>query len=290
MRRAVIDIGTNTVKLLVAEVRQGQVVPMVAKDCTTRLGEGVDDSKRLLPSAMARTVRAIQDFLAEAKGMGATDCVAVATSAARDAANRDEFLAQVRQVCGLEMELISGDREAELIFLGVSSDPEWSGARILVADVGGGSAEFIQGAGGKMEIFRSLPLGALRLTEKFGKGRFAELCEYLTRTLRDALAGYDASGCRMIATGGTMVTLARVEGGAVDHATISRAKLQVLVRRLEAMPLAKRKKVPGLPPERADIIVAGGAVLLTAMEVLKASELTVSVRNLRYGALVSDTK
>ena len=288
MRRAVIDIGTNTVKLLVADISERHVVPIIEKDRTTRLGEGVDHGKRLLPAAMARTVRAIQDFLAEAKALGATDCVAVATSAARDAANRDEFLSQVRHECGLEVQLISGDREAELIFRGVSSDPEWSGARILVVDVGGGSAEFIQGAGGKMELFRSLPLGALRLTEKFREGPFAELCEYLRVTLREALAGYDASGCRMIATGGTMVTLARVECGAADHATISREKVQALVRRLEAMPLAKRKTVPGLPPERADIIVAGGAVLLTAMELLEASELTVSVRNLRYGALLSD--
>jgi len=288
MRRALIDIGTNTVKLLVADVSKRQVVPIAAKDRTTRLGEGVDDSKRLLPAAMARTVRAIQDFLAEARGLGATDFVAVATSAARDAENRNEFLGQVRHECGLVVELISGEREAELIFRGASSDPEWSGARILVVDIGGGSAEFIQGAGGKMEIFRTLPLGALRLTEKFGEGRFAELCEYLTRTLRDALVGFDASGCRMIATGGTITTLARIECGAVDHATISREKLEVLVRRLEAMPLAKRKKVPGLPPERADIIVAGGAVLLVAMDVLEARELTVSVRNLRYGALVSD--
>ncbi|MGD0060445.1 MAG: Ppx/GppA phosphatase family protein [Verrucomicrobiia bacterium] len=288
MRRAVIDIGTNTVKLLVAEVRQGQVVPLVAKDCTTRLGEGLSEHKRLSPSAIARTVEAVKGFHAEAKAQGAEDVIALTTSASRDAANRDEFFEGVRRACGLEVQLISGDREAELIFRGVSSDPEWSGARILVVDVGGGSAEFIQGAGGKMEIFRSLPLGALRLTEKFGEGRFAELCQYLQGTLRGALADYKAGSCRMIATGGTMVTLARVECGAVDHATISRAKLQVLVRRLEAMPLAERKKVPGLPPERADIIVAGGAVLLTAMEVLKASELTVSVRNLRYGALVSD--
>ena len=190
MRGAVIDIGTNTVKLLVADVSGRQMVPVAAKDRTTRLGEGVDDSKRLLPAAMARTIRAIQDFLAEARGLGATDCVAVATSAAREAANRDEFLGQVRHECGLEVELISGEREAELIFRGVSSDPEWSSAAILVVDVGGGSAEFIQGAGGEMEIFRSLPLGALRLTEKFGEGRIAELCEYLRVTLREALAGY----------------------------------------------------------------------------------------------------
>ena len=288
MRRAVIDIGTNTVKLLVADVSERQMVPVATKDRTTRLGEGVDDSKRLLPAAMARTVRAIQDFLAEARALGATDCVAVATSAARDAANRDEFLGQVRHVCGLEVELISGGREAELIFRGVSSDSEWSGAPILVVDVGGGSAEFIQGVGGKMELFQSLPLGALRLTEKFGEGRFAELCEHLRATLTPALAGYSASRCRLIGTGGTITTLARIECGAVDHATISREKLEALLERLEAMPLAERKKVPGLPPERADIIVAGGVVLLMAMEVLEASELTVSVRNLRYGALVSD--
>jgi exopolyphosphatase/guanosine-5'-triphosphate,3'-diphosphate pyrophosphatase len=268
MRRAVIDIGTNTVKLLVADVSERQMVPVATKDRTTRLGEGVDDSKRLLPAAMARTVRAIQDFLAEARALGATDCVAVATSAARDAANRDEFLGQVRHVCGLDVELISGGREAELIFRGVSSDPEWSGAPILVVDVGGGSAEFIQGVGGKMELFQSLPLGALRLTEKFGEGRFAELCEHLRATLTPALAGYSASRCRLIGTGGTITTLARIECGAVDHATISREKLEALLERLEAMPLAERKKVPGLPPERADIIVAGGVVLLMAMEVL----------------------
>jgi exopolyphosphatase/guanosine-5'-triphosphate,3'-diphosphate pyrophosphatase len=288
MRRAIIDIGTNTVKLLVADVSRGQVVPITAKDRTTRLGEGVDDSRRLLPSAMARTVQAIQDYLAEARALGATDFRALATSAARDAANRNEFLDQVQRECGLEVQLISGDREAELIFRGVSSDPEWSGRPILVVDVGGGSAEFIQGHTGKMERFQSLPLGALRLTEKFGDKRFTDLCEHVRATLHDALAGYEANHCRLIATGGTITTLARIECGAIDHATISREKVQALVRKLEAMPLAERKKVPGLPPERADIIVAGGAVILVAMEVLGAGEFTVSVRNLRYGALVSD--
>ncbi len=306
MRRAVIDIGTNTVKLLVAEVRQGQVVPLVAKDCTTRLGEGVSEHKRLSPSAIARTVEAVKGFHAEAKAQGAEDVIALTTSASRDAANRDEFFEGVRRACGLEVQLISGDREAELIFRGVSSDPEWSGARILVVDVGGGSAEFIQGAGGKMEVFRSLPLGALRLTEKFGEGRFAELCQYLQGTLRGALADYKAGSCRMIATGGTITTLGnicraaapaavvpsqqaeRLPYNTIDHSKLTRNGVKSLVDRLRAIPLSERKKVPGLPPERADIIVAGGAVLLMAMEVLEARELTVSVRNLRYGALVSE--
>jgi exopolyphosphatase/guanosine-5'-triphosphate,3'-diphosphate pyrophosphatase len=288
MRRAVIDIGTNTVKLLVADVSGGQAVPIAAKDRTTRLGEGVEGSRKFLPAAMARTVQAVQDYLAEAKALGATDFRGLATSAARDAVNRDGFFDQVQRECGLEVQLISGDREAELIFRGVSSDPEWSGQPILVMDVGGGSAEFIQGQAGEMERFQSLPLGALRLTERSGEGKFAELCEYVRATLRDALASYDANHCRLIATGGTITTLARIECGAIDHATILREKLEALVRRLEAMPLAERKMVPGLPPERVDIIVAGGAVFVVAMDVLKASELTVSVRNLRYGALVAD--
>jgi len=318
MRRAVIDIGTNTVKLLVADVSGGQAVPVAAKDRTTRLGQAVDRSRKFLPTAMARTIQAIQDYLAEAKGLEATDFLAVATSAARDAANRDEFFRQVQRECGLKVELISGEREAELIYRGVSSDPEWSSQPILVADVGGGSAEFIRGQAANMERFQSLPLGALRLTEKFGQGKFADLCEYLRATLRDALAGYDAGERRLIATGGTITTLGSVcraaasagvvpsrqaerlpaSGGAegdqglpcntIDHLQLSREYVQSLVDQLRAMPLAKRRKVPGLPPERADIIVAGGAVFAVAMEVLEAGKLTISVRNLRYGALVAD--
>jgi len=287
MRHAVIDIGTNTVKLLVADVQQGQVVPLVLKDRTTRLGEGVNENGRLLPSAITRTIQAIDDFQTEAKACGAVDVLALTTSASRDAANRDEFFAGVRRTCGLEVKLISGDREAELIFQGVSSDPAWSSAPILVVDVGGGSAEFIQGQAGKMDMFQSLPLGALRLTETFGEGKFTELCDDLRATLGPALARYESRGRRIIGTGGTITTLARVECGRVDHATISQERLRTLVGRLEAMPLAERKKVPGLPPERADIIVAGGAVFLIAMELLDIRELTVSVRNLRYGALLS---
>jgi exopolyphosphatase/guanosine-5'-triphosphate,3'-diphosphate pyrophosphatase len=169
-----------------------------------------------------------------------------------------------------------------------------------------------------MERFQSLPLGALRLTEKFGDKRFMDLCEHVRATQHDALASYDANHCRLIATGGTITTLgricrasgppasfgggpssreaeqrdgragARTSNNTIDHLVLTRDDVKSLVDQLRAMPLAERKKVPGLPPERADIIVAGGAVFLVAMEVLGAGELTVSVRNLRYGALVAD--
>ena len=251
------------------------------------LGKGSTDKGDFRPAAMGRCVETIDEFFAEAKVLGATKIIALTTSAARDAVNRDEFFLGVRGKCGLEVQLISGEREAELIFQGVSSDPEWAGAPLLVMDVGGGSAEFIQGREGKMELCQSLPLGALRLTEKFGEGKFSELGEQVRKVLRPALAGYEFKGRRLIGTGGTITTLARVMKGDVDHVTISRAELLQLVRRLEAMPLVERRQVPGLPPERADIIVAGGAVFLAAMELLGAEELTVSVRNLRYGALLA---
>ncbi len=242
MRRAVIDIGTNTVKVLVADVQQGQVVPALTKDCTTRLGEGVNECQQLSTPAIARTLQAIDEFLAEAQALGATNTIALTTSACRDAANRHEFFDAVRGKCGLEVELISGDREAELIFHGVSSDPEWTGAPLLVMDVGGGSAEFIQGRDGKMELFQSLPLGALRLTEQFGEGKLAELREHLRAVLRPALAAYGISGGRMIGTGGTITTFARMQHGEVDHTTISQDALLEVGRAVGCDAAGRTKK------------------------------------------------
>jgi exopolyphosphatase/guanosine-5'-triphosphate,3'-diphosphate pyrophosphatase len=323
MRRAVIDIGTNTVKLLVADVRDRQLFSLASTDRTTRLGEGLAAQApglqsshlpeltaagetpappRLSRVAIARTIQAIDDFLGEARRLGAQDVLALTTSAARDAENRDEFLDGVRDKCGLEVRVVTGEREAELIFSGVSSDPEWSDEPILVLDVGGGSAEFIQGQRSKIERFQSLPLGAVRLTEQY-RENYDALVEFLRQTLRRSLDDYNARDRKMIGTGGTITTLARVHvvGGVypafaqrsgrattheVDHSILTIKNLRALVDRLRALPLAERRKVPGLPPERADIIVAGGTVFLVAMELLGAAELTVSVRNLRYGALL----
>jgi len=286
VRRAIIDIGTNTVKLLVADVDNGAVTPVTSKDETTRLGEGVDATKRLLPAAIDRTVRAIARYAAAAKEVGAIDIVALTTSAARDAGNRDDFLRAVREAAGLDVQVITGDREAELIFRGASSDPVWSSSRLLVMDVGGGSAEFIEGQAGHVEQRLSLPLGAVRMTEKFGEANFSAMVEFLRMSLTPALAKYDLAGRKMIGTGGTIVTLARVARGATDHVVLTQDDVRAQVSRLYALPLEQRRRVPGLPPERADIIVAGGLVFVVAMETLGAYELTVSIRGLRHGALL----
>jgi exopolyphosphatase/guanosine-5'-triphosphate,3'-diphosphate pyrophosphatase len=281
MRRAIIDIGTNTVKLLVADVTGGVIHPVVAKDTTARLGQGADETRHLSRVAIFRTVQAIADYVAVAHEAGATSISVLATSAAREADNRRDFLDAVRASTGLTVEVLSGQREAELIFRGVTSDPAWAKDRLLVMDVGGGSAEFILGEAGKIDRLVSLPLGAVRMTERFSE--FAELAEFLRTTLHRELSEF--GGARLVATGGTNTTLVRVLKGRADHATFTLDEARALVMKLNAMTLDERRRVPGLPPERADIIVAGGAVVLFAMETLGAHELTVSVRGLRYGAL-----
>ncbi len=281
MRRAVIDIGTNTVKLLVADVRNGEISPIVSKDVTTRLGEGVDQTHRLSRVAIARTAQAVADYVADAREHGAVHITALTTCAARDAVNRQDLLDAVRAKTGLAVEVVTGHREAELIFRGVTSDPAFARGRLLVMDVGGGSAEFILGKDARVQNWKSLPLGAVRLTERFAD--FAALAEYLRTTLRRELAGFDTG--RLVATGGTNTTLVRLLKGKVDHATFTLDEVRALVMKLNAMTLEERRCLPGLPPERADIIVAGGAVVVFAMETLDAPELTVSARNLRYGVL-----
>ena len=357
MRRAVIDIGTNTVKLLVADVEDGTVTPIIHLDETTRLGEGLmaqaatghstgpsrtrdscpdqiagarfdwprsswsrEKSRetvapRLSPAAIVRTVAAIARYAAEAHRRGARDVIALTTSATRSAGNAGEFLEAVRRQCGLEVQVLSGDREAELIFRGVASDPLYVGQRLLVMDVGGGSAEWVLGRAGASERLCSLPLGAVRLLERFGDNDFVALAAHLRAALAGSLAAFRAGPWRMIGTGGAAVTLANIVGQAsrlsglekmdkrdayptetldkwdayptgIDHAHLTLEALRALVTQLNALPLADRRRVPGLPPERADIIVPGAAVFLFAMERLGASDLSVSVRSLRFGALL----
>jgi exopolyphosphatase/guanosine-5'-triphosphate,3'-diphosphate pyrophosphatase len=286
MRRAVIDIGTNTVKLLVADVRDGQVFPVVTKDQTTRLGEGVDQTRLLSPPAIQRTVAAIAGYIADTREHGVTDIRALATSAVRTAGNSAEFLAAVRQATGLTVEVITGEREAELIFAGVTSEPALHRQPLLVMDIGGGSVEFIQGSRTTIEHRTSLPVGAVRMTEKYGDN-FSALAEHFRNLFRQALRPFNATGRQFIATGGANITLVRIAKSQTDHAALTFDEVLALVARLHALTLAERRQLPGMPADRADIIVAGAAALVFAMETLSVHTVTVSTRNLRYGALLT---
>jgi exopolyphosphatase/guanosine-5'-triphosphate,3'-diphosphate pyrophosphatase len=302
-RLAAIDIGTNTVKLLVA-ARDGRTfMPLLEDSQTTRLGEGVDKTSHLLPQAIERTAACVASFTGRARELGATRIAAVATSSARDGRNRDEFLRRVRELAGVEIEVISGEREAELIFAGVCSKTEFRATPLLVMDVGGGSAEFIVGRHGHLERRCSIHAGAVRMTERFLRGdpvapdEFDALMVHLRGLMEPALAQFDLVGRAMLGTGGAVTTAAAMDlrlekfsVEAISNHPLSRERLETMLGQLRDMTLAERRKLPGLPAARADIIIAGIAAFVMAMQLARQPALTVSTRGLRFGLLAETSK
>ncbi|MCX7915085.1 MAG: Ppx/GppA family phosphatase [Verrucomicrobiae bacterium] len=279
MRRAVIDIGTNTVKLLVADVDGERVTVLINEDTTTRLGEGLTRSGHLNPHAIRRTLDAVEHYRQLAAQHGAERIRVLATCAAREAANDSDLVLAVKDRCGLVVEVIGGEMEAELIWRGVHSDPKFRDVRGPVLDVGGGSSELI------LPPYRiSLPLGAVRLTEQYGED-VATLTQHIRQQLAHHAAPFQAVEGVAVGTGGSVVTLARLEYTEVHGAMLTASQVRALVMKLHAIPLPQRRTYPRLPPERADIIVAGGLIVLLMMEAVGAHRLLVSTRNLRFGAL-----
>jgi exopolyphosphatase/guanosine-5'-triphosphate,3'-diphosphate pyrophosphatase len=297
-RLAAIDIGTNTVKLLVAARDGGKLTPLFEDSQTTRLGEGVDKTSRLLPEAIERTAACVAAFAARARQLGASSIRAVATSSARDGENRDDFVRRVRELAGIEVEVISGEREAELIFAGVCSNDHLRDTPLLVMDVGGGSAEFIVGRRGRLERRCSVHAGAVRMTERFlhsdpvAPAGFDAMMAHLRGLMEPALAQFDLAGRAMLGTGGTITTaaamdlrLAKFSVEAISNHPLSLSRLETMLGQLRGMTLAERRQLPGLPAARADIIIAGVAAFVVAMELARQPSLTVSTRGLRFGLL-----
>ncbi len=326
MRQAVLDIGTNTVKLLVAETRAQpslRISPILEDAVTTRIGEGVHKSGELDREAMKRTLDVIARFASRARELGAEKVFAFATSAVRDAANGRFFLAETRARMGVELEILSGETEARYAFAGVTSDEAFAAREIVTIDIGGGSTEICFGDAQGLKAHDSLDIGAVRLTEMFCQNdpmtecEFAEMGEFAASQLRKLPPEFPTIAARrdagtepppLIATGGTAMTLAAIElchsGRARPFHPVSDAQaiapsgdrfpidhhelatLPQLADGLRRMPLDERKKVAGLPSARADIIVAGATILWEAMRFFGAHSVTVSVRGARYGALV----
>lgn len=297
-RLAAIDIGTNTVKLLVAARDGGRLAPLLEDSQTTRLGEGVDQTARLRPEAIERTAACVAGFAARARELGASTLRAVATSCARDGVNRDDFLRRVRELAGVEVEVISGEREAELIFAGACSNDNLRDTPLLVMDVGGGSAEFIVGSHGHLERRCSVHAGAVRMTERFlhsdpvAPAEFDAMMVHLRELMEPALAQFDLAGRVMLGTGGTSTTaaamdlrLAKFSIEAISKHVLSRERLETMLDQLRRLTLAERRQLPGLPAARADIIVAGVAAFVVAMRLARQPSLTVSTRGLRFGLL-----
>lgn len=308
VRRAVIDIGTNSVKLLVADVSNRAVDPIFETSEQTRLGRGFYETHQLLPEAIARTADAVERFANEAQQHGAEAIRVIATSAARDAVNRDELVRAVENKSGTQVEIISGEQEADLAFAGVLTDSRFAGHPVLILDVGGGSTEFILGQASVKYFRESFRLGSVRLLEQMapsdpptaGDWEHCErwLRDFLAQEIRPALGPAlepfrHASAC-LVGTGGAASLLACMQlklpyfdRQRIESIRLSQAEVLEHRRRLWSVSLEERKRIVGLPPNRADVILTGVAILAMVTLELQFKELLVSTRGLRFGALVS---
>ena len=306
-RFATIDLGTNTALLLIAERHGQDFVPVFERAEITRLGEGVDAERRLLPVAMQRSARMLAEYAEKAReyGVRQENLIAVSTSAARDALNRDELIEMVKSEAGIGLTVIPGEEEARLTWIGATADmPAEEGQELCVFDIGGGSSELIFGTKeGGIRTRRSFDVGSVRMTERFLKGDpptaeerrtlFAHL-KAVFSPVREMFSSDDGARAfpAFIGVAGTVTTLftlihgiepydaERVHGERMDV-----YELSVLLDKLFSLSVEERKQLRGMEPKRADVIAAGGAVLLSAMEEVGVSHLTVSDRGLRWGLL-----
>jgi exopolyphosphatase/guanosine-5'-triphosphate,3'-diphosphate pyrophosphatase len=284
VRVAAIDLGTNTTRLIVADVTDGTVDAILRRTTITRLGEGVDSRRRLLPLPIARVRNCLADYRRELESLGAERALVVATSAVRDAENGEAFLGEIEWSYGFTTRLLSGEEEADLTLRGVG---ELDGETVVI-DIGGGSTELIEG-GERV----STDLGSVRLTERFLESDppTAGEVEELARAVRSVLEEHDLSPKRGIGVAGTVTSLAALDLELVEYDPdrvhrhrLGQDAVRAQLERLAALPLAERREVPGLEPERAPVIVAGAAILLEVMRHLGLPEIEVSERDLLDGA------
>ncbi|HUQ46152.1 MAG TPA: Ppx/GppA phosphatase family protein [Gemmatimonadaceae bacterium] len=299
-RIAAIDIGSNSVRQIVADVTpDGGITVVDEMKAAPRLGADLDVTGVLGTTAMERAAEAVGRMATLARQLGASRIEAVATSAVRDAANGDQFVARVRQEAGLDLRIIDGAGEARLSWLSALAHFDVGVGRTVVMDIGGGSLELALAADGVLDDLVSLPFGALRLTERYLRGGTSpKAMEKLRRTVRaalkDVLPRRDWRGAQLIGSGGTFTNLAGIHlarrGMLVArnvHATaVPRVDVEHILDALAAMPSDERRAVAGLNAERADIIVAGIAVAAEVMARIEARDVHVSRYGIREGLLL----
>jgi exopolyphosphatase/guanosine-5'-triphosphate,3'-diphosphate pyrophosphatase len=297
VRVAVVDIGTNSTRLLVAEVEGGQVKELVRRTTITRLGEGVDRSGHLLDSAIERVLTACAEYRAEIDQREPERVVAVLTSAARDAENGAELERQLRERFGFDARTITGDEEARLTYLGATSARSYR-SPLLVLDIGGGSTEFVVGAGTNVLFHVSTQAGSVRHTERNLHSDPPTQVE-LTRCADEIRAEIEravpAEVRRTVEDGvavaGTPTSFAAIaqelepyDPERVDGYRLSRAECERILERLARIALAERRELPGLHPDRAPTIVAGGIILLETMRLFGLDSMEVSEHDILAGA------
>ncbi|MCP9461000.1 MAG: Ppx/GppA family phosphatase [Nitrospira sp.] len=301
LRLAGIDVGTLTCRLLIADLApQGFLQELYSDRRILRLGEGVDRTRRLSGSAMDRVVRCLREWRTVIDDHRVAGCTVVATSAVRDAKNRDEFLKRVKCETGFEIEVISGEEEARRTLLGIRSGLPAGVTDILALDIGGGSTELILDRPAEQPIVRSIDIGVVRLCERVLKHdpptaeEIEQAGEWVRREVEAAVE--KMQGCRdltVVGTAGTITALAAMAQKlpAYEPARIHNYRLTLsTVSELERMLLGRKKAdrvgLPGLEKNREEVIAAGVIIVRTVMETLGMSELLVSDLGLREGVLI----
>jgi exopolyphosphatase/guanosine-5'-triphosphate,3'-diphosphate pyrophosphatase len=292
VRVAALDLGTNTTRLLVADVDDGALEEVHRETRITRLGEGVDARRRLLPVPIARVRNALTDYRRTAESLGAERTLLVATSAVRDAENGEAFLGEIEWSYGFATRLLSGEEEAEMTVRGVGSGTH-PAPGTLILDIGGGSTELIVD-----DFHVSLDLGSVRHTERFLQFDPPEPRELADAagSIRSLLAEHVPDGARArvaqaIGVAGTLTTIAALDLGlpAYDRARVhghplSRHGARVQLERLASLPVAERRELPAMEPERAPVIVVGALILVETLDFFGLDGIEVSERDILDGA------
>lgn len=302
MRLAGVDIGTLTCRLLIADISVDCRLTELRSDRRIlRLGEGVDQAQQLSVAAMDRVVQCLKEWRALIDAAHVDATASVATSAVRDATNRDEFLDRVKREAGFEVELILGEEEARRTMLGIRSGLLHGVTDVLALDIGGGSTEFILDRPGQPPIVRSIDIGVVRLCERLlhhdppTDDEIRQAREWITKETRAAVAGMgNYQTATFVGTAGTITSLAAMaqklstyEPARIHNYMLQLDTIQVLEQTLLSRNKAGRTGLPGLENGREEVIAAGAIIIQTVMEILGLSECLVSDLGLREGVLIN---
>lgn len=304
MRLSALDIGTNTVRLLIVDDNSGRWQVVRSERKITRLGERLAPGGKLFPLALERTKRTVIEYARLMKLLNSDRARCVATSAIREACDGAQFVASIKSETGLNVEVLDPQQEARLTLAGVARGIGSLKGPSVIIDIGGGSTEIICSQGQKPRRIVTTDLGVVHLTERFIKSDPVKLADYLVaeqyieRVLAQAVKSLaPAGGSRLIGTAGTITTLSAIKQGlkayspdAINKSTLRYDEVSSMLARFLSMSVAERSKLDGLEKGREDIIVAGAAVVKKIMELLGASEMLVSEFGLREGLIISLAK
>ncbi|MGN0158822.1 MAG: hypothetical protein ACI39W_06760 [Brotaphodocola sp.] len=294
-RVGIIDIGSNSIKFFVGEKGEdGTIKTIVDKNDIARLGEGLRETGRISDEALERNAQSVAAFAAEAKENGAEKIVSVGTMALRSAANSADFVARVKELCGVEVQIIPGEEEARLSYLAILSGMPVPDGDLVIFDTGGGSTEFIFGKGTELIKRFSVNLGAIRITEKFftedpvAEGSVAAAVKEIDEEF--AAAGVEGTPVKLVGMGGTVTSMGAVKHKMVKYdpnviqgSILTKADIEEQIEEYSKRTIEQRRELPGLQPKRADVILAGACILKDITERLGVDELTISDRGLRHG-------